>query len=173
MGFLDELKKLTKPYDEDDEYFGDDLPEEDDEPTIAASPRKERRERRNPFDDLGDQSSGSGAFDFEERAVPKKENKVVNIHTTTAVQVVLSKPERFEQAAEIADHLREKRTVVMNLETTNKEVARRLVDFLSGVAYAQDGKIKKVAINTYIITPYNVDIMGDLIDELENNGVYI
>jgi cell division inhibitor SepF len=61
----------------------------------------------------------------------------------------------------------------MNLETTNKDIARRLVDFLSGVAYALDGKIKKVAINTYIITPYNVDIMGDLIDELENNGVYI
>ena len=111
--------------------------------------------------------------EFVERPASKKDNKVMSIHTTTAVQVVLSKPERFEQAAEIADHLREKRTVVMNLETTNKDVARRLVDFLSGVAYANDGKIKKVAINTYIITPYNVDIMGDLIDELENNGLYL
>jgi cell division inhibitor SepF len=165
MGFLDELKKLTKPYDEDDEFFGDSS-EEADEPTIVA-PRAERTERRNPF---GDYSASS---DYEERAIAKRDNKVVNIHTTTAVQVVLSKPERFEQAAEIADHLRERRTVVMNLETTNKDIARRLVDFLSGVAYALDGKIKKVAINTYIITPYNVDIMGDLIDELENNGVYI
>ena len=83
------------------------------------------------------------------------------------------KPERFENASEIADHLREKRTVVMNLESTNKDVARRLIDFLSGVAYAGDGKIKKVAANTYIITPYSVDIMGDLIDELENNGLYL
>ena len=58
------------------------------------------------------------------------------------------------------------------LESTNKEIARRLLDFLSGVAYAQEGKIKKVAISTYIITPYNVDILGDLIDELENNGLY-
>ena len=167
MGFLDELKKLTKPYDEEDDYFGDDAPADDDDPTIIV-PKVERQERRNPFDD-----DDVEAPVFEERAKPKKDNKVVNIHTTTAVQVVLSKPERFEQAAEIADHLREKRTVVMNLETTNKDVARRLVDFLSGVAYAQDGKIKKVAINTYIITPFNVDIMGDLIDELENNGVYI
>ena len=166
MGFLDELKKLTKPYDEDDEYFGDTAPEDDEDPTIIV-PKVERQERRNPFDD-----EEAEAPVFEERAT-KKDNKVVNIHTTTAVQVVLSKPERFEQAAEIADHLREKRTVVMNLETTNKDVARRLVDFLSGVAYANDGKIKKVAINTYIITPFNVDIMGDLIDELENNGVYI
>ena len=162
MGFLDELKKLTKPYDEEDDYFGESLHEEDDDPTVVAP----RQERRNPFDD-------AEPVTFEERATPKKANKVVNIHTTTAVQVVLSKPERFEQAAEIADHLREKRTVVMNLETTNKDVARRLVDFLSGVAYANGGKIKKVAINTYIITPFTVDIMGDLIDELENNGVYI
>ena len=164
MGFLDELKKLTKPYDdEDDEFFGDEEPL-DDEPTIVAPRREERAERRSYAE--------SSSTECESRPA-KKDNKVMSIHTTTAVQVVLSKPERFEQAAEIADHLREKRTVVMNLETTNKDVARRLVDFLSGVAYANDGKIKKVAINTYIITPYNVDIMGDLIDELENNGVYI
>ncbi len=165
MGFLDELKKLTKPYDEEEEdFFGEPGAETDEEPTVAA-PRAERRSTFADFD--------TPAPVAAERPAAKKDNKVVNIHTTTAVSVVLSKPERFEQAAEIADHLREKRTVVMNLETTNKDVARRLVDFLSGVAYANDGKIKKVAINTYIITPYNVDIMGDLIDELENNGVYI
>ena len=55
---------------------------------------------------------------------------------------------------------------------TNKETARRILDFLSGVAYANQGKIKRVANNTYIITPYNVGISGDLIDELENNGMY-
>ena len=166
MGFLDELKKLTKPYDdEEDEYF-DEAEEEafDEEPEIVA-PRPSRERRRSSFSLSSDSSSDSGAS--------RRDNKVVNIHTTTAVQVVLSKPERFEQAADIADQLREQRTVVMNLETTNKDVARRLVDFLSGVAYANDGKIKKVAINTYIITPNSVDIMGDLIDELENNGVYI
>ena len=62
--------------------------------------------------------------------------------------------------------------MVMNLEATNKDVARRLVDFLSGVAYAGEGKIKRVANSTYIITPYHVDIEGDLINELENNGLY-
>ena len=98
---------------------------------------------------------------------------MVNIHATAQLKVVLVKPERFENASEIADHLREKRTVVLNLESTNKDIARRLVDFLSGVAYAGDGKIKKVAANTYIITPYSVDIMGDLIDELESSGLYL
>ena len=102
-----------------------------------------------------------------------RRNKVVNIHATTQLKVVLVKPERFENASEIADHLKEKRTVVINLESTNKDIARRLIDFLSGVAYAGEGKIKKVAANTYIITPYHVDIMGDLIDELENNGLYL
>ena len=63
-------------------------------------------------------------------------------------------------------------TVVLNLENTNKDISRRILDFVSGVAYAQDGKIKKVAVSTFIVTPYNVDILGDLIDELENNGVY-
>lgn len=101
-----------------------------------------------------------------------RRNKVVNIHATTQLQVVLVKPERFDDARSVADHLNEKRTVVLNLESTNKDVSRRLIDFLSGVAYANNGQIQRVANSTYIITPYNVDIMGDLLDELENNGVF-
>ncbi len=158
MGFMDELKRLARPYeDEDDDDFEDDFQEE----TPRAAERRERSSSRS------DTLYNAPAAEPERRG-----NKVVNIHTTTQLQVVLVKPDRFENAAEIADHLREKRTVVLNLESTNKEIARRLLDFLSGVAYANEGKIKKVAISTYIITPYNVDILGDLIDELENNGLY-
>ena len=103
---------------------------------------------------------------------PRKNNKVVNIHATAQLQVVLVKPERFDDASAVADHLNAKRTVVLNLESSNKDVARRILDFLSGVAYANNGQIKKVANCTYIITPYNVGFMGDLLDELENNGLY-
>ena len=78
-----------------------------------------------------------------------------------------------DNVSDIAEHLRSKHAVVLNLEATNKDVARRLVDFLSGCAYALDGKIKKIAISTYLITPYNVDILGDVVDELENNGLYL
>ena len=99
-------------------------------------------------------------------------NKIVNINATTQLEVVLVKPERFDDASSVADHLNNKRTVVLNLESTNKDVARRLVDFLSGVAYANNGQIKRVANSTFIITPYNVGIVGDLLDELENSGVY-
>ncbi len=102
----------------------------------------------------------------------RRNNKVVNIHATAQLQVVLVKPERFDDATGIADHLNAKRTVVLNLESSNKDVARRILDFLSGVAYANEGQIKKVANCTYIITPYNVGFMGDLLDELENNGLY-
>ena len=99
-------------------------------------------------------------------------DKVVNIHTTAQLQVVLSKPEKFDEARDIADNLNEKRTVVLNLESVNKETARRLIDFLSGVAYANNGQLKRVANSTFIITPYNVDVMGDLMEELENNGMF-
>ena len=97
---------------------------------------------------------------------------MVNINATAQLQVVLVKPERFDDSSAVADHLNAKRTVVLNLESANKDVARRILDFLSGVAYANDGQIKKVANCTFIITPYNVGLMGDLLDELENNGLY-
>ena len=154
MGFMDELKKIIHPYDDEDYDYEEDFEEPVKE---SRSPFEERREERRS----------------EERRSEDRHNKVVNIHATTQLKVVLVKPERFENASEIADHLKEKRTVVLNLESTNKDVARRLIDFLSGVAYAGEGKIKKVAANTYIITPYSVDIMGDLIDELENSGLYL
>ena len=157
MGFMDELKRLARPYEDEDEGDFDDF-----QPVErAAEPRRERRAERAERADSG--------YGIEQE---RRSNKVVNIHTTTQLQVVLVKPDRYENASEIADHLREKRTVVLNLESTNKDVARRLLDFLSGVTYAHGGKIKKVALSTYIITPYNVDILGDLIDELENNGLY-
>jgi cell division inhibitor SepF len=153
MGILDSLKKMTRPYDDDEDDFRDFTPTTREAPSAPKSPAQAR----------GDYAG------FETR---RESNKVVNIHATAQLQVILVKPERYEEAGEIAEHLRERKTVVLNLEQTNKEVARRILDFLSGAAYAQEGKIKKIAVNTFIITPYNVDILGDLIEELENNGVY-
>ncbi len=147
MSFFDDLKRWARGEDEEEEF----------EDINTVSPRKK-----------DDENSANNVSEF------RRQNKVVNINATTQLSVILVKPDRFENASEIADHLRERRTVVLNLEQTSKDVARRLVDFISGVAYAQDGKIKKVANATFIITPYNVDLMGDdLIDELENNGMYI
>ena len=155
MGIFDEFKRLAHPYeDEEEDEFEDDF-------DVSPRPveRRDRTDRAERTDRLARTESAYAPGDEERRS-----NKVVNIRAATQLQVVLVKPEKFEDASAIADHLREKRTVVLNLESTNKEIARRLLDFLSGVAYANEGKIKKVAISTYIITPYNVDILGDLID---------
>lgn len=116
-------------------------------------------------------------YDFPSAAQPAAprsgaSSNVVNINSTMQLQVVLVKPEQFEDALSIADHLNAKRTVVLNLESTSKDISRRLIDFLSGVAYANRGQVKRVANSTFIITPYNVDIMGDLLDELESNGMF-
>ncbi len=116
--------------------------------------------------------------DFEEdvtiRDNTSRKSKVVNINATAKLAVALFKPERFgEETRAIADELIKTHTVVLNLENTNKDMSRRIIDFLSGVAYANRGKIKKVASSTFIIIPNHVDLTGDdLLDELENSGVY-
>ena len=120
----------------------------------------------------GGQGAAAAQEYTQQQEIKQHSNKVVNINATTQLQVVLVKPERFDDASSIADQLNAKHTVVLNLESASKEVSRRLIDFLSGVAYANNGQIKRVATSTFIITPANVDIMGDLLDELENNGVF-
>ena len=176
MGLMDELKKLARPYAEDEDDFDDeyedeyddegaedeaaDAPEEEEAARPARSARTSRPERAPKQERTAARPAAGGA------------NNIVNLRTNNNLQVILVKPERYENVSEVADHLRNKCAVVLNLESTNKDTARRLVDFLSGCAYALDGKIKKVALSTYILTPYNVDIVGDLVEEMENNGVY-
>ena len=151
--FLDNIKRITgfEPEDDFDDYDID-LDEEFEE------------EEEEDFAPVKQAAS-------EPKAQPKRGN-VVNMPSKTTLQVVLAKPERFDDASAIADHLNEKRTVVLNLEAANRDVARRLIDFLSGVAYANAGQLKRVANSTFIITPFNVSVTGDLLDELENNGMF-
>ncbi len=159
MSFMDKIKVMIGAADDEDYEESDEMNQDEDMDTIIT---KKHDDDNQAYDYDGNEQMTSA----------NKRNKVVNIHATTQLKVVLVKPERFEDASSVADHLNAKRTVVLNLESTNKEISRRLVDFLSGVAYANNGQIKRVANSTFIITPYNVDIMGDLLDELENNGVY-
>lgn len=148
MGFLDKVKEFVNTdelYDGETDDFGTETYEE-------KPQRPSRRERESRFSN--------------------DQDNVVNIHTTAQLQVVLAKPETFEEAKKIADNLNQKRTVVLNLESANRDIALRIIDFLTGVAYANDGNLKKVAKAIFIITPYNVDVMGDLLDELESTGVF-
>lgn len=154
-GFVDKIQKMWNPPDDEVDYVYDEEMEMQEEADAAEAVQEEAPTRRS--------SSAQGS------------NKVVNIHATAQLQVVLFKPENFgEETRAVADELLKMHTVVLNLEDTKKETARRIIDFLSGVAYANGGKIKRVATSTYIITPYNVDLTGDeVMDELENNGVYV
>ena len=152
MGFMDNIKNFMNANDGlEDEDFG---------------VEEETFEEKEPV--------STSFFETKETSAPAR-SKYLNIHANSKLSVVLVKPESYAEAKEIADHLNQKRTVVLNLESTGKDVSRRLVDFLSGVAYANDGDLKRVANSTFIITPYNVDIMGDemLEDFTENSGIYI
>lgn len=126
-------------------------------------------------------------FDFEPAAVSAPETKVqtsrtraeksssgnvVNINSSKVAasqpkpHVVFRKIDRFEEVGEVADVLNDKRIVILNLETCPNDVSQRIIDFLYGVAYANHGDFKKVAGRAYIITPYNVPVSGELLDEL-------
>lgn len=147
MGFFDKLKQGIDPesnaeYDDQDSYtqqiqndFNDNQMYS--QPQTGGYQPPMNQDYQAPAQDAGMQVSGSSL-----------ELKVV-------------KPERFDNVPQIANHLLNRRTVVLNLEETNKETARRLLDFLSGVAYSINGNLKRVANNTYVITPCNVDVSGD------------
>ena len=169
-GFVDKFKRMWDAPDDEYEYndYDDYEGKSDRDRDRRADSDPEPRIRRSSarYDDIDDVEPST-------RDTTRR-NKVVNISATAKLSVALFKPERFgEETRNIADELIKTHTVVLNLENTNKDVSRRILDFVSGVAYAQDGKIKKVAVSTFIVTPYNVDILGDLIDELENNGLYL
>ena len=167
-GIVDKFKRMWDAPDDEyeyDEYGYADEGEDDYEEVNAASGN---RDRNRDFD------TRDRDRDRERPAASASKNKVFNINATAKLQVGIFRPERFgEETRSIADELMSTHTVVLNLEDTNKDMARRILDFLSGVAYANNGKIKRVASNTYIIIPSNVDLTGDdLLDELENSGVY-
>lgn len=154
------------------------MPNED-EYVESSEPTKKETEPEASSYDAGSASSYSREPEYSNSAAsaaaPKeapRSNRVVNIKATTQLQVVLVKPEVFTDAKQIADHLMANKTVVLNLESCTEANRRRIIDFLVGVAYAQNGNIKPVANQTYIVTPYNVGFVGDeFVGELETNGL--
>lgn len=148
MSLKDDLMKFLHPYD-----VMEDEPEEFEE----EPPRQERPERRS-----------AAARPEEERR-----SKVVSLHNNAQLKMVVMKPVKFdEDARSIADNVLSKRTVVVNMETTDPDTARRVLDFVSGVAYASGGDVKLVAAKTYIVTPYSGSVEGDYVNELEKNDLF-
>ena len=130
-------------------------------------------------DDLEDEVEETTAEEPEAQPRPKREplRRSADKRATgvnTAMKVVIVRPEVFDEVAGIADHLVQGKTVVLNLETANKDVSRRIVDFMSGAAYALGCKLKKIANNTFIIVPSNTDIAGELmLDDFDEQNYYL
>ncbi len=173
MAFWDKFRNNPLTDDEDDneefndyeEGYGEDGEEEEDEfeetAPRAAEPAPQTASARRQ------------TYASAPRSETAASNRVLNIHATAQLQVVIRKPESLEDAREIADHLLERHTVVVNLESTNRETGRRILDFLGGVSYANHGALTKVANATFVVTPYNVGLIGqDVLTEVENSGVF-
>lgn len=100
-------------------------------------------------------------------------NKTVSFNQPQ-MQVVLVKPDRYEDVTSIADHLNDRKTVVLNLESADRDLSRRIVDFLSGATYANHGNMRKVSKGTFLIVPNGVDMMGELLlEEFEDSRMYL
>ena len=163
MGLMDEIRKQLKPGQysaPEEEYYDeydDEEPMEEEHTRPTYTTRGAAAVAPSPAMDSGRSSSG----------------RITSINSASTMQVIVVKPDRFDQAAEIAAHLLNKQAIVLNLESTNKDVARRLVDFLSGCAHALEGHIQKVAISTYLVTPYNVEVQDKDIKEREETPSYL
>lgn len=183
MGILDALKGLTRPYDEEEDFFDDEeeLLEEEEQPAKAGG-----RSNANPFFDSDTPEYDAPEAESEPAPaarpsfIPRRNREQQEPRGTrmsppagNGNKIVFMKPDRYEDTKAIFNHLRAKRIVLMSLDETNKEIARRILDFMAGATYATDGKIARVSSGTYIITPRNVDMMGsDMMDELENTGLF-
>lgn len=209
MGLLDELKKLTKPYNDAD-YLEEDLENPVRVPFTGNSggynaygQQQGQPQQRRPYVFTGQPQSQQQAYAPRQTGYPQQnpyaqQQAYAQPQTYSPAygqqnpyaqqgypqpqpytpaargaapgqpRLLLVKPDRFEVAADIADKISEKNAVVLNLESTDREVARRLLDFLSGVTYALSGKIKKVSGSTYVITPEGMDFLGDGLEEMES-----
>ena len=178
MGFMDGLKKLTQPYDDDEDFF------EGADQSLRPQPKPEQKAAvsaaqmafENAFADTGGSPApaeeaaprkpaegGGGIFGGFKKAAqnaakPRRERTMNFGGKDTSV--ILFSPKTFDEAGELVGYLQQELTVVMTLESLPAETARRLLDFLSGIAYALGGKITPVSAKTYFITPQNVDILG-------------
>ena len=105
----------------------------------------------------------------EKKSFIKKNNKVVAMPQSQSIRMVISQPTSFEQSEEICGFLKEKKSVIVNLEYVNKDVARRIVDFLSGGVYALDAHIQKVSNSIFLIAPINYEITNEMArEEIKN-----
>lgn len=144
-------EKLGNPFGENGYADYDDDDDENDMEDEVPAPRNARRSESRSAEPAAAQEPAEGNG-FSGRVLNMNSNKP---------SVVLFHPSNFNEATKGADDLRSKKAVIVNLENVDPSVARRVVDFMSGCAYALEGKVKKIAVSTYLFCPYSMDITGD------------
>lgn len=102
----------------------------------------------------------------------KKNNKVVNIHTSASAKVVISKPMVYDDATEICDALKNRKIVVINTSALENRVAQRLLDFVSGSCYALSGELQEIERGVYLLSPSNVEVTNELKSELSSKALF-
>ena len=150
---FDKMKDLMfGEYEDDDDYYEDDY--------VAAPAPVRETSSYGPRDTSRDMDYSAPA---PRKSAAKNNNnpQIYSVNTNVQMQVVIIKPECYEDAQEICDQIKTKRPVVVNLEKVEYPVAQRIMDFLSGTCYSLEGSIQRVANNIFIIAPENVDISGD------------
>lgn len=189
MGFLDEIKKLTQPYDDDDYFEGADdsfkaptaAPVSKaqqqfeqafaDEPVEASEPAQRKAAKAAPAEGSIFGNLGKNAQNPNPKPPKPRRERTVNF-SGNETQVILFSPKTFDEAGELMNHLTQNRSVLLTLEGQPTESARRLLDFLSGIAFALQGKITPVSAKTYFVTPQNVDLLGSAAEQPESDGQY-
>lgn len=102
-----------------------------------------------------------------------RKSKVVSMPQVQQVRMVITQPTNFEQSEEICNYLKDKKAVIANLEYVNKDVARRIIDFISGSTHALNGNIQKVSNAIFLVTPANYEIASDLAREEIRNKLSV
>ena len=146
--FLDKMMNFMKLNDDEEEFEVEQAEEE----MAVAEPMTEVRQLKQ---------------------YKRNNSKIVNIHTNIQMEVIVIHPDSYDEAQDICDHIRSKRPVVINLEAMDRDIAQRIMDFVSGACYSLNGNLQRVTNNIFIIAPENVDIAGDFKEELKTNGIIL
>lgn len=157
--FMDKVMDMMKlnDYDEDDQL---DVRED----YIGASARQQRM--REPESPRNFTSYTGGKSQHPS-------GNVVNFQASVQMEVVVIQPETYDEAQDVCDHIKSQRPVIINLEQMERNVAQRIMDFVSGACYTLNGNLQRVTNNIFIIAPENIDVAGDFREELKSNGIIL
>ncbi len=138
---------------------------------LGMDPARDNEEDEEEVDNYEEKDVEEENEEQEDRRIfGRRNNKVVSMPQVQQVKMAICQPTSFEQAEDICDLLKEKKSIIINLEYVNKDVARGIVDVVSGAVHALDGHIQKVSNAIFLIAPYNYDITSDMVarDEIKN-----